>query len=132
MREGQNPTVVAVRSRLGGGSPNTITPRRSEWRALHEQGQAASLPPVPEPVEAVMRQVWGAAWQRAQGQCTVEREALAQARKATEQERAEMLAEIGRLDGELEAAKQGARKAGAGIWGRAGDQQRPWEHRRQR
>ena len=24
-----------------------------------------------------------------------------------------------------------ARKAGAGIWGRAGDQQRPWAHRRQ-
>ena len=26
VREGQNPTVVAVRTRLGGGSPNTITP----------------------------------------------------------------------------------------------------------
>ncbi|MFY9974020.1 MAG: DNA-binding protein, partial [Chromatiaceae bacterium] len=67
VREGQNPTVVAVRSRLGGGSPNTITPLLAEWKALHERGQAASLPPVPEPVEAVMRQVWGAAWQQAQG-----------------------------------------------------------------
>ena len=67
MREGQNPTVVAVRSRLGGGSPNTITPLLSEWKTLREREQAASLPPVPEPVEAVMRQVWGTAWQQAQG-----------------------------------------------------------------
>ena len=115
VREGQNPTVVAVRSRLGGGSPNTITPLLAEWKALHERGQDASLPPVPEPVEAVMRQVWGAAWQQAQGQFTAEREALAQARKAVEQERAEMLAEIGRLDGELEAAKQDARKGRAAL-----------------
>ena len=26
VREGQSPTVVAVRTRLGGGSPNTINP----------------------------------------------------------------------------------------------------------
>jgi hypothetical protein len=32
VREGQNPTVVAVRTRLGGGSPNTITPLLGEWK----------------------------------------------------------------------------------------------------
>ena len=104
VREGQNPTVVSVRARLGGGSPNTITPLLGEWKALHEQKQAASVPAVPEPVETVLRQVWGAAWQEAQGQVSGEREALAQARKGLEQERAEMLAEIERLDSELSAA----------------------------
>ena len=53
VREGQNPTVVAVRTRLGGGSPNTITPLLAEWKALHDTQQAASIPAPPEPVEAV-------------------------------------------------------------------------------
>ena len=55
VREGQNPTVVAVRTRLGGGSPNTITPLLAEWKALNETKQAEAMPAVPEPVEAVMR-----------------------------------------------------------------------------
>jgi DNA repair exonuclease SbcCD ATPase subunit len=104
VREGQNPTVLSVRTRLGGGSPNTITPLLSEWKALHEQSRASSVPAPPEPVEAVMRQVWGAAWQEAQAQLEGEREALASARKAIEQERAELLGEIERLDTELTAA----------------------------
>lgn len=111
VREGQNPTIVSVRQRLGGGSPNTITPLLAEWKALHDAQQVATLPPVPEPVMASLRQVWGTAWQHAQGHLTGEREALVQARKAMEQERAEMLAEIGRLDGELEAATEAARVA---------------------
>ena len=41
VREGQNPTVVAVRTRLGGGSPNTITPLLAEWKTLNETKQAA-------------------------------------------------------------------------------------------
>jgi hypothetical protein len=104
VREGQNPTVVSVRARLGGGSPNTIAPLLAEWKSLHEHRQAVSLPPVPEPVETVLRQVWGVAWQEAQGQLEGEREALAAARKAIDQERAAMLAEIERLDTELTAA----------------------------
>lgn len=110
VREGQNPTIVSVRARLGGGSPNTIAPLLAEWKALHEQKQAASLPPVPEPVELVLRQVWGTAWQEAQGQLTGEREALARARRDLEQERAEMLSEIGKLDGEVEALREELRQ----------------------
>ncbi len=64
-REGQGPTVVSVRTRLGGGSPNTIAPLLAEWKSLQEGRQAAAMPGVPEPVEAVMRQVWGVAWQAA-------------------------------------------------------------------
>jgi DNA repair exonuclease SbcCD ATPase subunit len=105
VREGQNPTVVAVRTRLGGGSPNTITPLLAEWKALHEHKQAAAMPAPPEPVEAVMRQVWGTAWQQAQDQLAGEREALAAARKEIEKERAAMLAEIARMDADLETAR---------------------------
>jgi hypothetical protein len=109
-REGQSPTVVAVRTRLGGGSPNTIAPLLSEWRALNESRQAAGLPPAPEPVEAVLRQVWGVAWKEAQGQLETERAALGKLREEIAKERAEMLAEIARLDGELEAARESARE----------------------
>jgi Plasmid replication region DNA-binding N-term len=34
VREGQNPTVVSVRARLGGGSPNTITRGRPNSRVI--------------------------------------------------------------------------------------------------
>ena len=115
VREGQNPTVVAVRTRLGGGSPNTITPLLAEWKTLNETKQAASMPAVPEPVEAVMRQVWGAAWQEAQSQLEGEREALSTARKEIAKERAEMLAEIGRMDTEMEAAREGIAKGAEAL-----------------
>lgn len=32
LREGQTPTVVGVRTKLGTGSPNTITPMLAQWR----------------------------------------------------------------------------------------------------
>jgi len=115
VREGQNPTVVSVRARLGGGSPNTIAPLLAEWKALHEHKQSASVPAVPEPVETVLRQVWGVAWQEAQGQLEAEREALAAARKTLSQERAEMLAEIERLDSELTAALEEVEKGRAAL-----------------
>jgi DNA repair exonuclease SbcCD ATPase subunit len=104
-REGQAPTVVAVRTRLGGGSPNNITRWLSEWKELHEAEKPEALPPLPEAVESAMRQVWGAAWKGSQEQLEAEREALATARKDIEKERAEMLSEIERLDGDLETAR---------------------------
>jgi chromosome segregation ATPase len=62
------------------------------------------------PVETVLRQVWGTAWKEAQARHEGERAVLAGARKAIEQERAEMLAEIGRLDGELDATREDLRQ----------------------
>jgi chromosome segregation ATPase len=115
VREGQNPTVVAVRTRLGGGSPNTITPLLAEWKELNEARQAQAMPQVPEPVEAVMRQVWGAAWQQAQAQLEGERKALGSARKEIEKERAEMLAEIGRMDSEMGAARESIRQGAEAL-----------------
>ncbi len=57
-----------------------------------------------------MRQVWGSACKGAQNQLESEREALSAARKEIERERAEMLAEISRLDGELDAARTGTQE----------------------
>jgi len=108
--EGQAPTVVAVRTKLGGGSPNTIAPLLAEWKEAHETKRAETLPPLPEPAEGAMRQVWGSAWKGAQEQLEGEREALVTARKDIEKERAEMLAEISRLDTALEQAQGETRK----------------------
>jgi chromosome segregation ATPase len=111
-REGQTPTVVLVRTRLGGGSPNNITKWLNEWKESNEIRKVESLPPLPEGVESAMRQVWGAAWKDAQAQLEGEREALNTARKDIEQERNQMLAEIERLDGDLDQARDEIR-AGA-------------------
>jgi len=77
--------------------------------------QAASIPPPPEPVDAVLRQVWGTAWQEAQGQLEGEREALSAARKEIAKEREAMLGEISRMDSELEAARETIRETGAAL-----------------
>ena len=110
-REGQSPTVVAVRHRLGGGSPNNITKWLSEWKERHETHKADTIPPVPETVDGAMRQVWVAAWKEAQGQLDAERDALAAARQAIEQERQQMLSEIERLDADLEHARDAGQAA---------------------
>ena len=111
LREGQTPTVVGVRTKLGTGSPNTITPMLAQWKAQNETRRVEALPPLPEPVEGAMRQVWSAAWKAARDQLEGEREALAKAREGIEAERNQMLAEIDRLDTALEHAQEGTRKA---------------------
>ncbi|MFB1490101.1 MULTISPECIES: DNA-binding protein [unclassified Thiocapsa] len=103
--EGQTPTVVSIRSRLGGGSTVNITKWLGEWKAENDLRRVETLPSMPVAVEGAMRQVWGAAWKETQTQIEAEREALANLRKDIERERTEMLAEINRLDGELEKAK---------------------------
>jgi chromosome segregation ATPase len=115
VREGQNPTVMAVRTRLGGGSPNTITPLLAEWKALHEAGQVQAHPEVPGQIEALMRQIWGLAWKEARGLLEGEREALSAARKEIAKERDAMLAEIVRMDSELEASRETIRETGAAL-----------------
>jgi len=115
LREGQTPTVVGVRTKLGTGSPNTITPLLALWKAQNETRRVEALPPLPEPVESAMRQVWGAAWKGAQEQLDGEREALAKARETIEAERNQMLAEIDRLDTALEQAQGETRQAAEAL-----------------
>ena len=105
LSEGMSPTVVSIRTRLGGGSPNNISKWLNQWREARTELDRAASPPMPTPVETAMRGVWVAAWRAAKEHLEGEREALANARKEIERDRNEMLAEINRLDGELEAAK---------------------------
>jgi chromosome segregation ATPase len=108
--EGLTPTVVSIRHRLGGGSPNNITKWLSEWRDNKETTKVETLPPLPEPVESAMRLVWGAAWKAAQVQLEAERDGLSNLRKEIERERAEMLGEIQRLDSAVDDAQGETRK----------------------
>lgn len=103
---GQSPTVVGVRTHLGGGSPNNLSKWVSAWKAQRAQTHHPSLPPVPEVVEASLRQVWGVAWKTARSDLEAERDALGKLRQEVERERTEMLAEISRLDAALEDAQQ--------------------------
>lgn len=103
--DGVAPTVVGIRTRLGGGSPNNISKWLNQWREARTELEHAASPPMPTPVETAMRGIWVAAWRAAQDQLEGEREVMASVRKEIERERTEMLAEINRLDGELEAAK---------------------------
>ena len=104
--EGQSATVVAVRQRLGGGSPNTITPLLAEWRA--GRAPITTLPTAPT---AALRQVWTAAVQAALIHLEAEREAVGA--EALDRERRDLLAEIERLDRALEQAQAEAIEAHA-------------------
>ena len=96
MRDGRNPTVAAVRERMGGGSPNVVAPALQRWRhafagRLSDNASAAAevLPPgVQELVEAL--------WSRA----------LFEAHKVAAESRdsSSALAEMGAAIRELKAA----------------------------
>jgi hypothetical protein len=58
---GERPTVEAIRQRLGGGSPNSVTAYLSEWyRELAERLSAADAPieGVPVAALALLRDLW--------------------------------------------------------------------------
>lgn len=95
--EGANPTVHAVRKRLGGGSPNRITPWLAEWREAQTPPQVDALPEIPQAIDNAMRHLWALAWQQARAQLATERQALNGAQKAVETEREAVLAETREL-----------------------------------
>lgn len=110
LQQGFNPTVLRVREQLGGGSPNTIAPLLAEWKGQQDQVGGDGQPDIPESIERMLRQVWGAAWQEAQAHLADERSALTVARKSFEQERTELFTEISRLEGELETLRTQAQQ----------------------
>lgn len=113
--EGANPTVHAVRKRLGGGSPNRITPWLAEWREAQTPPQVDDLPEIPQAIDHAIRHLWAHAWQQAQAQLATERQALNDARKATETEREALLAEISRLDAALEDREDAREQAESAL-----------------
>lgn len=102
--EGGNPTVTRIRAWCKGGSPNTITPLLREWRETRQDSPVSAAPDLPDPVAASFRAAWSAAYSEASRQLEGERAALEQAQRDMDQERAELSAEIDRLDTALDTA----------------------------
>lgn len=85
MREGVRPTAAAVREKVGRGSQSTITSALKDWWEDHVQRNQRRAPEgIPQSVYDLVGQAWDQISQHAQA------EALVQARKEFEQQRAEL------------------------------------------
>ena len=65
LREGKNPTVARVRERMGGGSPNAVTPALQRWRltfaAQLQANAGAALDKLPPGVLEIVQALWSRA-----------------------------------------------------------------------
>ncbi len=104
--EGVSPTVQAVRERIGSGSYTTISAHLTGWRSEHAGQVPANIPDMPEKVGAAFHQVWSVAARAAQEDVETQRQALEAMRREMEKEKADMGAEIERLERGLDAADQ--------------------------
>src|SRR4051812_4502896 len=108
--QGREATVTAVREQLGSGSFTTIGAVLADWRQGRAQETRPAVPEPPESVRVLFGQLWTEAWNAALRVHEPERQAFARDRQDYERGKGEMLAEIARLEAELEAAKEsGAR-----------------------
>ncbi|WNL48527.1 DNA-binding protein (plasmid) [Dyella sp. BiH032] len=112
---GKNPTVEAVRARLGGGSPNTIVRELNAWReALGERFLALEQrPPLPAPLGEMVKDLWTVALTHARAgvvdELAAERSSIEGARLLLEADRQELektsqarALEVAELRGRLE------------------------------
>src|SRR5512146_1619649 len=106
--EGREPTATAVRERLGSGSYTTIAAVLADWRRAKASEAKAPTPEPPETVRHLMTHLWAEVWKAALGVHKPERQAFARERQEHERAKAELLAEIARLEGELEAETERA------------------------
>lgn len=105
---GQQPTLAAVRSALGGGSFTTISEAMKGWKAA----QAAAAPlreaapaAVTERMGELAAEVWGVAIGMANDRLASEREALEVARQEMEQAQAEAVELADQVAADLDAAR---------------------------
>ncbi|MBK5941974.1 DNA-binding protein [Halochromatium roseum] len=126
--EGVHPTVQAVRARLGGGSPNRITPWLAEWRAAQPKLQVDDPPEIPRSIDHAIRHLWALAWQQAQAQLTRERQALTGKQQALERERDRLSEEVARLQAEA-AREQDTQRQAKQTLALSGQTLRALEHR---
>ncbi len=98
LEEGTAATVQAVRERIGSGSFTTITRHLADWRKEHTAQAPAVLPDMPDKVTGAFRQAWSTAVHAAQEAVDTQRQALEVLRREMEQEKADMAAEIERLE----------------------------------
>jgi len=96
--EGEDITVTAVRDKLGRGSYTTIGKTLSQWREEQAKLAPAAIPEMPERLGFLTTQVWKEAYQAADAVHQVERDAFEKRQREFEQQKAEMLREIERLE----------------------------------
>src|SRR5512135_759977 len=99
---GREPTATSVRERLGSGSYTTIAAVLADWRREKASQLQAEIPEPPEGLRYLFTQLWAEAWKAALNVHEPERQAFARAREQQERIDSEMVAEIARLEGELE------------------------------
>lgn len=106
---GQVPTLAAVRLALGGGSFTTISQAMAIWKNKQAEKSAPLREPLPPTLADLLGKVGGDIWAEAltlaNGRLSSEREALEQARKTLEQEKAEAAELADQFSAELDAQK---------------------------
>jgi archaellum component FlaC len=113
-REGQRPTLVAVRARLGQGSFTTIAAAMKDW-IKQEDEKASPADPIPTEIEEAANRAIAAIWTKAQ---EVANEALkakqtaheAEMKEAKERE-ADALAELDKVQDSADEAKSNLQTA---------------------
>jgi chromosome segregation ATPase len=134
--EGRNPTLAAVRERLGGGSYTDISAAMQVWKAT----QQASAAPIREPAPTAVTdrlgelggEIWAVALELANGRLQAEREALEQARQEMEQARQEAADLADQLSADLEAVQAAARRQADQLAADAAEIERLWAESRSR
>lgn len=112
--EGTRPTVQALRERIGSGSYSTISAHLAEWKAGNATPVNQNIPPIPDGVQSAFARIWATAAKAAQDELAQQREAFELLRREMDIERADMTAEIKRLEGAMEEqARKGEKLAAA-------------------
>ncbi len=107
--EGQQPTLAAVRSALGGGSFTTISEAMKSWKAAQQAAAApireAAPAAVIERMGELAAEVWGVAIGMANDRLASEREALEATRQEMEQAQKEAAELADQVAADLDAAR---------------------------
>lgn len=109
---GQNPTLAAVRKKIGGGSYTTISEGMIKWKANKAAKETPFREPPPQAVVAQLTdlgvEIWALALEIANGRLALERENLEAARIELENDKAEAVELADQLTIELEAMQSRA------------------------
>ena len=112
---GENPTLTAVRSELGGGSYSTISPVLRAWKAAQARDDEPVREPLPDQIhEAAITgagEIWRAALELASERLAAERAALNATRVELDEAITEATATADELASQLEQAQSTAQAA---------------------
>ena len=101
--EGTGITVQAIRSKLGTGSYTTIQVALERWRNS-QTGVGIAMPEIPERIAGLSRLLWAETWKEALKHWETEKAAFGEERQKFEALRADMTAEMTRLESDLAKA----------------------------